>query len=290
MAIAGFGVWGGDGVVSDFHERNARRRRAVLARCADVPAVTFAYLAGFLDGEGSVMPDQRQVYGAGRRHRQRHQSPTAIIKVGNTDPKPLRLYRRVFGGTVRREKDPPRAPRNKAMYTYRVYENTSSVIVEKLLPHLITKRPHAKIAQKIYRLKATLSPKEFLRTPELYRLVHRLRLLNSTKHLGARPPIQPPALRRRPSARAARAIAAYLASADVRLVSRDRAARLKWFRVRDLSRRPLERLQAAFGGNVIRKGRAYFYSTTPGMARRIVKRLAPYADTERLSSLLGVEK
>ncbi|MGH9783974.1 MAG: hypothetical protein ACRD88_07280 [Terriglobia bacterium] len=229
------------------------------------------------------MVDMRKVYGAGRLNRNGHQSPTAAIKVGNTDPTPLRLLQEVFGGKVYREPELLRSTRNKPVYTYRAYENRSSVILEKLLPYLRTKRPHAEIALRIYRLKATLSPKEFLLTPELFELVKQLRLLNNTRHIRNLQPIRPKTLPLL-SAHDARTIAAYLTRADVRLVDRNKAAGLKWFRIRDLSPQPLKRLRAAFGGNVVRKGHAYYYSTTLEKAGRIAKRV----NSEKLSALLDI--
>ncbi len=60
------------------------------------------------------MVDMRKVYGAGRPNRNGHQSPTATIKVGNTDPKPLRLFQRVFGGKVYREPELRRSTRTSS--------------------------------------------------------------------------------------------------------------------------------------------------------------------------------
>ncbi len=256
-----------------FHERNAKRRQEVLSLCDRSPETEFAYLAGFFDGEGSVMVDARKVYSAGRPNRNHHQSPTVVVKVGNTDPKPLLRFQKVFGGRVYREPD-VRALRNKPIYSYRAYENMSRVILERLLPHLTTKRPQAELALKLYRLKETLSPKDFSQTPELFELVQRLRLLNNTNHLrnpqsleftSVRPALSPPE---------EIAVAGYLTSADVRLVDRSKTHGLKWFRIRDASREPLDRIRAAFGGSVVRKGQAYYYSTTTEKALRILKRLA----------------
>lgn len=262
--------------MNSFHERNARRRQQVLILCDQSPATEFAYLAGFFDGEGSVMVDTRKVYCAGRPNRNHHQSPTVAVKVGNTDPKPLHRFRRVFGGRVYREPDPRsvRNNRNKPMYSYRAYENTSRVILEKLLPHLMTKRPQAELALQLYHLKETLSPKDFSQTPELFDLIQRLRLLNNTNHLRNAQPVQFTTARPVLSPAEEIAIAGYLTSADVRLVDRSKAGGLKWFRIRDVSREPLDRLRAAFGGNVVKKGQAYFYSTTTEKALRILKRLA----------------
>lgn len=169
--------------MSRFHERNIQRRQEVVARCDRFPEMTFAYLAGFFDGEGCVLVDTRKVYRTARANRNGHQSPTATIKVGNTDERPLRLFQQVFGCKVYREPDLRRGTRNRPIYTYRAYENTSRVILEKLLPYLVTKRPQAELALRIYRLKATLSPKEFSRMPEVFELVQQLRLLNNTKHI-----------------------------------------------------------------------------------------------------------
>jgi len=265
------------------HQRNAERRQGVLARSNRFPRTTLAYLAGFFDGEGSVMADVRMVADATNK------SPTATVKIGNTDEKPLLLFARVFGGQVRREPDLRRAKRNRPMFTYRVYENSSRVILERLLPYLITKRPQAELALRLYRLKDTLSPKEFSWTAEVFERVQQLRELNSTGHLKGRKRVAPHHLKPKLLRGEIRTIAEYLNSADARLVRRNTKAGTWWFRVIDVEPGPLERLRTHFDGSVGQKGRRWCYQATLETARRMARRLERYLDRDRFSSLLRKE-
>lgn len=151
--------------------------------CENVPEWVFAYLAGFLDGEGSIMADRRKVYNKNKPNRNGHQSPTISVKVCNTDPNPLYLFSKHFGGVVYKEPPVEKSNRNKDIYTYKAAVNSSWVLLDKLLPYLITKRPQAEIALKLYQYASTIEKNKRRYDTLIPKLVEEVANLNSRHHV-----------------------------------------------------------------------------------------------------------
>lgn len=151
--------------------------------CENVPDWVFAYLAGFLDGEGSIMADRRKSYNQNRPTGNGHQSPTITIKVCNTDPRPLYLFQKHFGGKVWKEPLVAKSHRKKEIYTYRAYVNSSWVLLDKLLPYLIIKQEQAQIALKLYNHLATLEKSQYKSDSLIPQLVERVSKLNNRNHV-----------------------------------------------------------------------------------------------------------
>jgi hypothetical protein len=152
-----------------------------------VSGTTLSYLAGFFDGEGSIMADRRQNYtknSKSKYHRSRNgkRSPTATIKLCNTDKKPVELIKKIFGGKILVD-DAKRGNRNKPLFTYRAYENRARVILETLLPYLIAKKHHAKLALRIYKLKDKIPFGRRGNHPKVLEMVNQLALMNNRNHL-----------------------------------------------------------------------------------------------------------
>lgn len=160
-----------------------RVREEYRERCKNVKSFTFAYLAGFLDGEGSIMADRRKVYNPNQPNRNGHQSPTATIKVCNTDERPLLLYQKYFGGKVWKEPLVEKSHRNKEIYTYRAHVNSSWVLLEMLLPYLIVKKQQAEIALRLYKHMATLEKNQYKTDLLIPELVEKISKLNNRCHV-----------------------------------------------------------------------------------------------------------
>ena len=92
---------------------------------------TYAYLAGIVDGEGTIW--------LAKRSDRPSLKPT--IKVNMTERAVLDLLQKTFGGTVRLR---PRAkPHYKDQWIWGVTNNMARKCIESLLPHLIVKRASA---------------------------------------------------------------------------------------------------------------------------------------------------
>lgn len=94
-----------------------------------------AYLAGLIDGEGSICMVSR---GRGARTR------AVLLVVDNTDMRMLRWIRRNFGGYATPGNS--RNKRWKPVGEWRVTGERAVEIIEGILPFLVTKRAQAKLA------------------------------------------------------------------------------------------------------------------------------------------------
>jgi len=163
-------------------ERNEEAREEIREEARKCDEKTLSYLAGFFDGEGSVMVDRRK----GRPERvnkNMHMTPTVTLKVCNTDPEPLFLFAEVFGGTVRVD-DSVRSGRNKPLYNYRIHKNRSFVVLEMLLPYLRVKRSQAELALKVYEIQDRYDRHDMQESmSEVLPLLEQLAELNNRKHL-----------------------------------------------------------------------------------------------------------
>lgn len=158
-------------------------RNEYLERCKKVPETVFAYLAGFFDGEGSIIADRRKVYNSNRPNLNGHQSPTITVKVCNTDGAPLLLFQKLFGGKVWKEPVVENSHRRKPIYTYRAYVNSSWVLLEKLYPYFVIKKEQAKIAIELYKHLATLEKNQYKTDPLIPTYVEKVSKLNNRNHI-----------------------------------------------------------------------------------------------------------
>jgi hypothetical protein len=96
--------------------------------------VNLSYLAGFADGEGYL--------GVQPRKRTR---PNFVFAVVNTDIKPLKAFKKWFGGTINQlvEHRPRMEPR--IVYRYSVQGALAAKAIARLEPHFITKKPQARV-------------------------------------------------------------------------------------------------------------------------------------------------
>lgn len=97
-------------------------------------AVLLAYLAGIIDGEGSI--------GITKVTPKRYTNPryTARIMLANVNKEVMELFANTFGGTISEE----RVPNRQLIYRWRKVGNPiTKEVLTKLYPYLIIKKPQA---------------------------------------------------------------------------------------------------------------------------------------------------
>ena len=100
-----------------------------------IEATTLAYLAGIIDGEGSIM------------FRRQGRGIQVCLSVALTDPEPLHLLRVIFGGsTVRSSR---LTVTGKSVYRWYLGSVHAEVALRAMLPYFLVKRAKADVALKI---------------------------------------------------------------------------------------------------------------------------------------------
>lgn len=156
-----------------FQQKIEEKISEVRKTAANASPIDLAYMAGFFDGEGSVV--------AWKAFKGNHKSPSITVKVGNTDIRPVQMFVKYFGPFSIQKA--VLAPSGKTMFFFNIGESRSRVILERLMPYLVIKKRQAKIALEFYKLKATLSPRQFQHTDKLFELRDKVAELNSRNHL-----------------------------------------------------------------------------------------------------------
>jgi len=96
-----------------------------------------SYLAGFIDGEGSISVGLNRTNKGVRRWYLR-------LSVHQLDPRPLRLLAETFGGSVR--KHGYEARRTRQIYEWAVSSKQAAVAISAIRPYLIVKADEADVA------------------------------------------------------------------------------------------------------------------------------------------------
>jgi hypothetical protein len=96
-----------------------------------------AYLAGILDGEGSIGVYKRFV------GKKKGASYSLRVMVGNTDVSLIRWLQRL-GGSIYEQK--PKKSNWSVCYTWTVWANQAAAILEEVLPYMLVKREQAERA------------------------------------------------------------------------------------------------------------------------------------------------
>lgn len=97
---------------------------------------TIAYIAGFFDGEGSILLSKE-----GTRIR-------LELTVSQIDPRPLDFIAREFGGKVKFSANLARRPNARPIYSIRLRGDSAEKMIRGMLPFLIVKQEQARIAIK----------------------------------------------------------------------------------------------------------------------------------------------
>jgi hypothetical protein len=100
----------------------------------DLTDVEAAYMAGFLDGEGSIMMIRRE-----------NGSVALVVSIANTHLPTLEYIRELLGyGNINQTREA--TARNKAGYLLRLQHWAAASLLRQTLPYMITKREQAEMA------------------------------------------------------------------------------------------------------------------------------------------------
>ena len=99
-----------------------------------------AYLSGFLDGEGSISIHKI----LRKRNNKKYVSPDhfVLVQVSQQSPKPLELYKSIFGGTI----CTTTTKYGNKVWRYSIASKKAKVLLENLYPYIILKKGQAKLA------------------------------------------------------------------------------------------------------------------------------------------------
>jgi hypothetical protein len=139
-----------------------------------IPEVERAYLAGLIDGEGSIM-----LVGRSSAH-----GPMLRVNISNTDRRLLDWVAERFGGTVKvawRSQQIVR-PNERVCYAWQRDCRQCRAVLEAALPYLISKRKHALVALAFARTQKNVGRAGH--PPEV--VAERKRLLDRMAELNAR--------------------------------------------------------------------------------------------------------
>jgi hypothetical protein len=99
-----------------------------------------AYLAGIVDGEGSIF--------VGKTHKRLN---TMVVNVSNTDPR-LHVWLKIHaGGHVTEDKR--KYPNRRKIWLWQIGSNKAADMLEEILPYLVIKKDQAETAIAFHRLK-----------------------------------------------------------------------------------------------------------------------------------------
>jgi hypothetical protein len=104
--------------------------------------ISWQYLAGFLDGEGSI----------GTTRTGKYRNVVGRVTIANTDQRLLELLKTQFGGTISRRaqgSQPGWKPFASITWTNRGAQR----LLEQVLPYLIAKRPQAELCLQLIRMR-----------------------------------------------------------------------------------------------------------------------------------------
>jgi hypothetical protein len=115
-----------------------------------------SYLAGFFDGEGSIVIRQSHtIY--------------LQINVTQTDPRPLQLYVDLFGGKVSKMHDDGYW---KKSYIWQISSHKAAAALEMMLPYLTVKKAQAELAVEFQKLIPPVGDKSGYGWDERVKLMH----------------------------------------------------------------------------------------------------------------------
>jgi hypothetical protein len=156
-----------------FSENTEKKVTVIKKMSKTASPYVIAYLAGFFDGEGSIMANHQ----ASKNHRDRLY---ITVKIGNTDIRPLQLFTKYFGCKIQKAVN----GRKKPFYFFNIGEAKSRVILEKFFPYLIVKHKQAELALEFYREKLNIgNPNNFKNSQKLKDIRDQIIKLNNRSHL-----------------------------------------------------------------------------------------------------------
>jgi len=97
-----------------------------------------AYCAGFFDGEGCIHIERFQ------DNRHLHPQYALRLELANTDTRPLQLFKDLFGGSIRKRKE-PRPEKWSTAWVWQIKTNMAKIFLDELMPFLVTKKEEARL-------------------------------------------------------------------------------------------------------------------------------------------------
>ena len=132
-----------------------------------------AYLAGFIDGEGSLMIRKNNYRVINPKYgdcKNPQYSPRVGVK--NTREEPLILLKETFGGYLQKDKKiyPSISgfKSNKPIYVYSAEHNIAYLVVETLLPYLIIKKKQAEVILELRETKKEATKNRYKNNAEFH--------------------------------------------------------------------------------------------------------------------------
>jgi len=116
----------------------------------EVDEKIFAYLAGLIDGEGSIMIKKSTYRMRSPRWKDMiHPEYSPRVTMKNTNKEVIFLLKRVFGGSVRKDRKVYQGKNSfkskRVMWAYDVHDRQAYNLVRALYPYLIIKKPQAEV-------------------------------------------------------------------------------------------------------------------------------------------------
>ena len=172
--------------------RDARMKKSVMARMAKErlaarhTPLELAYMAGIMDGEGTVT---MHVHGAGGGKSLRVGRVTLVVHVSNTSMALMRWIAERWPCAIQKLPARENEPNKKVAYRWQLNANNALHFLDELYPYLIIKRPQVKLAIRFQRY---LQYKGKTRSDRATKLQHRFALdVKRLNHRGLRPFMEP---------------------------------------------------------------------------------------------------
>ena len=120
-----------------------------------------SYLAGIIDGEGSIMVRKSRYRLKGKHKDCINPSYTPRVAFKNTNEDVIKLFKKRFGGHYHKDKKLYQSKigyrQRKLMFSYDSENQTAYKIIEKLIPYLVIKKKQAICILKLKKLKQKAS-------------------------------------------------------------------------------------------------------------------------------------
>jgi hypothetical protein len=154
------------------------------SRIVSVPAIAWARLAAFIDGEGSIVIERSRASG-----KRRTTSYQLGISITNTSPLLIGWLSGNFGGSVHSKH---LQGGMRPIWSWHLREKQANAVLQKCLPYFIIKREQAEIGIAFCALKSNSAPVLFTRVSEeslqkreeLRNKIHLLNSPNSAERAG----------------------------------------------------------------------------------------------------------
>jgi hypothetical protein len=109
---------------------------------------TLGYLAGFLDGEGTI-----GISSAFAKGRSRNPSHFPHVMIANADRAVMEWIRDTVGGSLDVPRPSTHKPHWRPSYRWRLHGRNAETFIDALLPYLRVKRPQAEVVLRLRQIR-----------------------------------------------------------------------------------------------------------------------------------------